>query len=645
MTGTIDARRTSRGAARQRTGRSRWSRQAMLRVRFLGSPEVFVGDTPIVFARRKSLALFCYLVVTRRPHARSALAMLFWDELSESQAMSNLRKALTEIRCLVGPFVQITRQTVGIDPDLAINVDTERFEQLLADGFTFSVVAHLESALRIYQDDFLSGFNIIDSQPFEEWSLLQRERYQSLFCQGLEMSSTLHYRQGDDSAALKCAEQLVAVDPLREGAHRQIMNILARRGQFDAMRAQFNACCRILADELGVEPSEETTALFERLLRTSGRPQHNLPVRPSKLIGYRRELSQISARLLDPECRVVSLIGLGGSGKTRLALEAAHTLLEQSEADGADRFADGVRFVDLTRPKEPRLIHMPRDELTLAIAQALELPIAFGTDIRNMLFNSLRDKRLLLILDGVDGDLDALDVLEDILASAPNVKLLLTSRIRTGLDTEWIITLPGLTLPQSPFDLEQADASRFFMLSAVRSQPSFILTKAERPYVARICQLVGGLPLALTLASQWLRVMSCSEIADELEQNLDLLSTKRFGSAGRHSSIKGVLVSSFRLAAGDEMQALRKLCRINGSFTPAAALNEGGVTRSQLLSLVEMQMLVRSSKECFEVHPLVHRLVKCVSTFDLSATLQDWFPVVKLPSRRIPALERRSSFG
>lgn len=228
--------------------------------------------------------------------------------------------------------------------------------------------------------------------------------------------------------ALEFAMRLLALDPWREEAHRQMMRLLARSGQRSAALAQYETCRRLLAQELGVEPSPETTALYERI-RTAPERRHNLPVEVTSFVGREAELAALGRRLADPTCRLVTVVGTGGVGKTRLALQAA--------AAQINGFLHGVHFVPLTPLSSADLI-IP------AIAQVVGCTFHDRDDSKKQLLSYLREKEMLLLLDNFEHLVaNGVGLVLELLEGAPAVKLLVTSRERLNVRWEWVVAIGG----------------------------------------------------------------------------------------------------------------------------------------------------------------------------------------------------------
>jgi predicted ATPase/transcriptional regulator with XRE-family HTH domain len=322
-----------------------------------------------------------------------------------------------------------------------------------------------------------------------------------------------------------------------------------------------------------------------------------LPTPPTPFIGREAELGQVAALLADPTCRLLTLTGPGGIGKTRLAIEGA----ARYAAGNAGQVAAFVPLASVTTT----------DLLVPAIADALGFTFYGPADFAGQLVGYLRDRRLLLLLDGIEHLLgDATwDLLAEILRQAPSVKLLIASRERLNLQGEWVIELNGLPAPlDTPgAAFEETSAVALFLQTARRSHSGFALSADERACVARICRLVEGMPLALELAAAWVRVLPPCEIAGEIERTLDFLAAAARDLPARHRSLRAVFDHSQNLLSGEERTAFRALAVFRGGFRREAAEWVAGATLHLLTALADKSLLRRAKSGRYDMHELVRQ--------------------------------------
>ncbi len=569
---------------------------AVLEIHLFGSPDFRLGGAPVSgFVSTKAPALLAYLAVTGRPHSRDALAALLWGEMADADAKNNLRQTLSNLRKLLEPYLLISRDAVQFDTAVPHTLDVTQFENHLhraRDAAPPARMATLQQAAALYQGDFLAGFYVRDAPEFEEWLLAQRARYRELALHALHTVTGHHLERGEYGRAIDSATRSIALDAWREEAYRQLMIALARSGQRSAALAQYETCRRLLDQELGVRPSLETTALYERI-REAKRRVH-LPPATTPLVGRVAELDKITRLLADPTCHLITLIGPGGSGKTRLALEAA--------ARAVPTFLHGACFVSLAAATSPEIIPG-------AVAESLAVALSGQADPHDQLIAYLNDKELLLVLDNLEHLPTAAEWIGCLIQTCPDLQLLVTSRERLNLHGERLLELNGLEIPSGKQDERVTDysAAQLFLNHAREASPDFVLNAKNETAVIRICQLVKGLPLAIELAAAWVRHLTCQEIAHEIEQNLSFLATTQKNVPARHRSLQAAFEHSWALLDDEERAAFARLSLFRGGCTRQAAIAVTQVPLSVLAALSDKSLLHRDPDGRYTMHELLRQ--------------------------------------
>lgn len=330
---------------------------------------------------------------------------------------------------------------------------------------------------------------------------------------------------------------------------------------------------------------------------------HQLPQQLTPFVGRQQELTEIARLLAEPTCRLLTLVGPGGIGKTRLAIQGAAALPEP--------LPDGIYFVVLQPVQSP-------DFLIAAVADALKIHLSGRPDPRRQLFNQLQDKNLLLLLDNFEHLVDGAALLTDLLRAAPALKLLVTSREALNLPEEWLLPVKGLPYP--PFlprtavmaeeahteEVEAYSAVQLFTGYAQRLRPDFSLA-TEWAGVVHICQLVEGTPLALELAASWVKTLNCAEIATEIQRNLDFLTTRQRGEPGRHQSMKAVFNQSYALLNPAEQAIFKRLAVFRNGFRREAAERVVRASLTTLTTLVDKSLLQRQPDGRYQIHELLRQ--------------------------------------
>jgi predicted ATPase/DNA-binding CsgD family transcriptional regulator len=323
-------------------------------------------------------------------------------------------------------------------------------------------------------------------------------------------------------------------------------------------------------------------------------PLHNLPHQPLSFIGRITELAQLDERLTDPACRLLTVVGPGGIGKTCLALQAATAQLT--------RFRDGVYFAALAPLVDPTLI-------PTVIADAIRLSFAPGQPPKRQLLNYLRDRQMLLILDNFEHLLPGVNFISELLENAPGIKLLVTSRERLQLQSEGVFRLDGFSFADwtTPEAAAESSAGRLFLQSARRVKPSFALTRETLPALCSICRLVLGMPLGILLAASWTEGLTMTEIAQEIEHSFEFLEGDWRDLPERQRSLRAVFEQSWNLLTEAERAAMRCFSLFRGGFTREAAQQVARASLKTLTSLVNKSLLSRDSTGRYDVHELLRQ--------------------------------------
>jgi predicted ATPase/class 3 adenylate cyclase len=330
-------------------------------------------------------------------------------------------------------------------------------------------------------------------------------------------------------------------------------------------------------------------------LKTLDAGSTNLPASRTSFVGRADELEAIDRLLEDPGCRLLTLLGPGGVGKTHLALEAAGHRL--------DRYQHGVHFVPLASVASP-------DFLAPAMADSLQLPVDTahsGLSAQDQLLDFLSERSTLLVLDNFEHLVEGSEFLSQVIEKAPRVEMMATSRERLGVQSEWVFDVEGLHVPDNGGGPAGDGAIRLFVERARQADAAFSLSDEERPHAARICRLVYGMPLGIELAAAWVSMLSCAEIADEIERNIGFLSTTARDVPERHRSVRAAFDQSWRLLSEDQRHVFEQLSVFRGSFTRDAAAAVAGADLRLLFELAAKSLVRRLDLGRYELHELLRQ--------------------------------------
>ena len=550
--------------------------------RILGPLEVVEHDQPLLLGGPKQQALLAILIL-HRGQLLSADRLIdeLWGEHPPATAAKTLQGYVSRLRKTLGEDVLLTRghgYALTLPPG---QLDLDQFERLAREGRAAvsagdaaTAGERLREALGLWRGLPLSEFAY---EPFAQGEIARLAEAR-IACLEERIDADMSLGRHDELVAE--LEQLVHEHPLSERLRRQLMLALYRAGrQADALDA-YQGARRILIDQLGIEPGRELRELQQAILGQDPRlelsvaparsrqvgTESTLPAPANQLIGRRLELQSLRELLLG-EARLVTVSGAGGSGKTRLALELAASLLGE--------FAHSVYFVPLAHVRQA-------DQLPTAIISALEINHATGAPPVEILKTALRARSCLIVLDNFEHLVDAAPTLAELLADCAQLKVLATSRASLHLSGEH-------EYPLEPLPVN--DAIALFTERARAVRPDF---SADTPVLRAICLRLDCLPLAVELAAARSRLLSCQELLSRLEHRLELLTGGPRDVSSRQQTLQATIEWSYELLDPDEQGLFARLAVFTGGCTLEAAERVCGASLDQLESLVDKHLLNRS---------------------------------------------------
>ncbi|GGP64947.1 AfsR/SARP family transcriptional regulator [Saccharothrix coeruleofusca] len=582
-----------------------------MRFGILGALAVWTtDDRPVQLPGRKVRALLAALLVHEgRPVSADRLADLLWPQSPPGNPVGALHTRVWQLRRALeaaepGGGELVVSHPPGYLVDLsAAQLDAAVFTELTAAARDAADprarAALLDQALALWRGEVLADF------ADEEFARPTAARLHEQRLTAVEERAEAMLELGEHSVLVGELTDLLARHPLRErlrAAQMRALHAAGRRGEaltaFDELRAR-------LADELGLSPSPELVALRQAILEdeeraapalgpitTATRVRTNLPARVNELIGRDRAVVQVRALL--EAGRLLTLTGMGGVGKTRLALEVAERV--------AGEHPDGVWLVELAAvdPAAPADRDGGYSPVANQVAEALGIRDETVNEggvvpLPVRLADALRAKQMLLVLDNCEHVVDEVAVLAvDLLRAAPGLRLLATSQVPLGIAGERLWTVPPLALPDpaaagDPAQVARAGAVRLFLARVAAGVPGFRLDRTNAEAVESICRRLDGLPFALELAATRVRSLGVHEVAHRLEDRFALLRAGGRDAPARQQTLRAAIDWSWELLAEDERAVLRRLSVFSGGATLEAAERVcagGGVAPDEVVDLV-----------------------------------------------------------
>jgi predicted ATPase/DNA-binding SARP family transcriptional activator len=549
-----------------------------LRIRLLGGFQVAVGPRKVGEAewklrKAKSLVKLLALAPGHRLH-REQVMDIVWPDLDPQAASNNLRKALHVVRRALGPSALLSHEdllVLGAQESMWVDVDA--FDAAAGASRRTGNLESYREALALYKGDLLP------EDLYEEWTVRRREELRGAHLSLLVEAARLYEARGELQVAVEVLQQAIEAEPLLEEAHQALVRLYAASGQRHQAIRQYRQLSEALKRELDAEPHADTQQLYQEIVagrfpkdegrRTKDEDQparkHNLPAQLTSFIGREREIDEVK-RLLSGT-RLLTLTGPGGSGKTRMALEVAATLV--------DEYPDGVWLVELAALFDPEVV-------PTAVASAVGVREESGQTLDDTLAASLRSKKLLLVLDNCEHLVaTCAQLVEALLRACPKLRVLATSREALGVpgETTWLVPTLSLPdpahLPSPDADLADAlmqyEAIRLFVDRATAARQGLRLSDHNAQAIAQICHRLDGIPLAIELAAARVRVLAVEQIAERLDHSFHLLTSGSRTALPRHQTLNAAIEWSYNLLSDEERTLFRRLSVFAGEFRLEAA--------------------------------------------------------------------------
>lgn len=603
----------------------------MLTLFILGKTASLKDGEDLTFRTRKAEAILYYLVIVARAVDRTTLAELFWPNMTTANAQKNLRTILPDLRASLGDYLIFNAQEISFNQQLEHWVDYYQLRQLLLDSSLADTVK-LARYEELYQGELLARLNVANTPDFETWLERQREELAQKNAEMLQALAERSWQQGTFKVVQEATRLWLALQPWAESAHRLRMKLFWHDQQRSAALLQYNQCFEYLQEELGIEPSPETKKLYIQIQQgaisqsaegqTDHYPQpkrHNLPRRFSSFVGRKQELALLRRLLLEDRYPLVTVVGEGGVGKTRLTL----ALAEQIVADAANMpYYDGVWFVSCAGISEGNGAH---EQLIITIGAAIGLDFQGTKPLAQQLLNYLTDKSLLLILDNFEHLTRHIALLLSWLEKNKDLQLIVTSRHELNLKDSRSLRLEGMSIPplgqnslvQNSVDplisseelaaLCRTSSVQLLSERAKKVWPSFAITQQNGLAAAKLCQLLAGNPLALELAATLIMHYDLATLASELSLNYSLLAAELQDLPPRQRSIYNTIDYSWRLLPPELATLLAQCSVFRGIFSQHALSTITDAHPQQIEQLVQRSLLHHHEEQTIQIHEMVRQ--------------------------------------
>jgi len=544
-------------------------------VTLLGKPKFQFGDRSLRLSlAQSSLTVLAYLLLHRSAaHRRDDIAFTLWPDDTESEARAKLRRhAHLLSRALpqtAAPWIVSDHRLIGWNPEAPVELDVEAFENFVRDPATRG------RALDSYGGDLLQDLEA-------DWLESRRQHCRELFCAAALESAQEMLEAGEHARAAALAQRVLELDPWREGAIRTAIAARARAGDRAGALVTYLDFERRIRDEVGAEPMPETQAVYETIVKAAelpvrsgaSRPRSTLPKNMARFIGREREVATVAATI--ERCRLVTLTGAGGVGKSRLAIRVAEAISE--------RFADEPLFVELATISNDQRSFEGRILDAFGIA-------ATNENIIDVLSRVIGTRKCLIVLDNVEHLISVAGrFLLELLAHCGSVTALVTSRQPLHLQGEQVVALRPLELPAWKAALDAAlmsEAAMLFVDRATSLNSDAVFSAADVEGIVAICRRLDGIPLAIELAAARSNVLTPAQIDARLSDRFGLLKARNVDALLHHQTLRATLDWSFDLLEERERRAFRRLAVFKSGWTLESASEVIGLGGAEEIDALE----------------------------------------------------------
>jgi DNA-binding SARP family transcriptional activator/tetratricopeptide (TPR) repeat protein len=560
------------------------------------------------FISTKAILLLVYLAMSPGEHTRKKLASMFWSETNDHQALKNLRTVLSSVRQVIPEGVIVSRDALEINPDIRVEVDATLFERGCITAFGLSdlpdVFSELQNLVGLYQGLFLANVSFRDAEVLSEW-ITDKQRYlQQLYVKLLHETVEIAQKEGDYDIGLQYSRRLVQVDPYWESARRQLMQLLTYTNRANEALQQYEEFAQLLAEELDATPEEETTALYQKIRsREIAPPQQPVMPRSSIIlpeipfVEAVEDIALIQRMMNTPQCRLLTIHGISGIGKTVLATYVAF--------QRQNLYRHGAFFVSLSSAQSAR-------DIPHVIAATLGIEYSTQTEtlvMEEIILDYLKQRHLLLVLDNYEHLLPEIGFVQRLLEQASQIQMIVTSQAPLNLFREWLFPLQGMRVPTPDVsNPEDYEAVKLFELTVQRFNPRFNLID-NMTSVVEICQLVDGLPIAVIIAAGWTQIAPLHKIIEYLLQGQEFSLPVQQDLPPRHQGMEIMLDYTWSTLETAEQDALTALSVFNTSFE-LDEIEQICEVDFEVLTGIIRKSLVQKFGDKYRIHQLIWRYAR-----------------------------------